>query len=82
MLKEVYMKKLKGFYFDIKEDKDLLEFLETKGNQTNYIKELIRKDMKNVDISEIVRKEVNKYLRETAEQIKNIGAKNTDNNRQ
>ncbi len=76
------MKKLKGFYFDIKEDKDLLEFLETKGNQTNYIKELIRKDMKNVDISEIVRKEVNKYLRETAEQIKNIGAKNTDNNRQ
>lgn len=70
------MKKVKGFLFDTEEDKELLDHIESKGNQSNYIKILVKEDMKSESIQELVRLEVIKYLEETAKKINKIG--NTD----
>jgi len=80
------VRKVKGFSYDPIEDKDVIEHLNKQQNSSVYIKELIRKDMKNNSIEEIVRQQIEKYLQEhdistgikgngllmDAEEIKNI----------
>jgi len=56
------MKKVKGFSFNTINDKDVMDHLDEQTNQSGYIKELIRKDMNQNDIEEIIRKQIEKYL--------------------
>jgi len=56
------MKKVKGFSFNTVDDKDIIDYLDEQTNQSGYIKELIRKDMKQNNIEEIVKKQIEKYL--------------------
>lgn len=58
------MRKVKGFSYDPVEDKDVIEHLNKQQNSSVYIKELIRKDMQNNSIEEIVRQQIEKYLQE------------------
>ena len=64
------MKRVKGFNFDTVDDKGIIEHIEKQGNQSNYIKELVKKDMKGSDMQELVRKAVDEYLEEVARSIK------------
>ena len=41
--------KMINLHLNVKTDADILAYLETLDNKTGYIKELIRKDMKNPD---------------------------------
>lgn len=56
------MKRVKGFHFNIIEDKDVIEYIEKQPNQSNYIKGLVRKDIQGSSIEEIVRQQIEKYL--------------------
>lgn len=58
------MRKIKGFSYDPEKDKDIIEHLDRQQNMSVYIKELVRKDMKNGSIEEIVRNQIEKYLQE------------------
>lgn len=64
------MKRVKGFLFDIQKDKDIIEHIEKQGNQSKYIKDLVKKDMESKDLSLLIRKEVDKHLEEIANSIK------------
>ena len=64
------MKRVKGFNFDTVDDKEVIEHIEKQGNQSNYIKELVKTDMKGSDMRELVRKAVDEYLEEVARSIK------------
>lgn len=56
------MKRVKGFSFETEEDKDIINHIESQPNQSMYIKELVRKDMRATSIEEIVRQQIEKYL--------------------
>lgn len=64
------MKRVKGFNFDTVEDKSIIDHIEKQGNQSNYVKELVRNDMKGSDMQELVRKAVDEYLEEVARNLK------------
>ncbi len=56
------MRKTKGFSYDPEEDRDIIEYLDKQQNFSMYIKELVRRDMQQNDIEEIVRRQIEKYL--------------------
>lgn len=64
------MKKVKGFSYDTIKDKDVIEQIDKQGNGSQYIKDLIREDMKGSNIQELVRKAVDEYLEEVARRYK------------
>lgn len=57
------MIKVKGFSYHVEKDKDVIDYIKTKPNGSRYIKDLIRKDMSKDSIEEIVKKEIEKYLK-------------------
>lgn len=65
------MKRIKGFNFDTEEDKKIIEHIEKQGNQSSYIKELVKKDMEGNNLEELINKQVDKYLESMAKKIKN-----------
>lgn len=65
------MNKTKGFNFDTEKDKDVLDHIEKQGNQSEYIKRLVRDDMKRNSLESIIRREVDRHLKEIANGIKN-----------
>lgn len=56
------MRKTKGFSYDPIKDKDIIDFLDKQPNFSQYLKDLVRKDMKGSDIVEIVNRQIEKYL--------------------
>lgn len=54
--------KTKGFSYDPEEDMDVIDHLDKQPNFSLYLKELVRKDMKNNSIEEIVKRQIEKYL--------------------
>jgi len=56
------MKIVKGFSFNTIEDKELLDHLDNQTNRSGYIRELIKKDMKENSIEELIKSQIEKYL--------------------
>lgn len=63
------MNKTKGFNYNIEKHQHIIEYIEKQPNQSQYILNLVEKDMKGTNIQELVKKEVDKYLEETAQKI-------------
>ena len=64
------MKKVKGFNFDTVEDAEILTHIEKQGNQSQYIKNLVKVDMKQGNVKELIRAEVDNYMEEIANKVK------------
>lgn len=64
------MKKVKGFSYDTVKDKDVIHHINNQGNGSQYIWSLVREDMKDSNMQELVRKAVDDYLEEVARNIK------------
>lgn len=69
------MNKVKGFNFDTIKDKIVLQHIEAQGNQSQYIKELVKKDLENENMEELVKIHVEKVLEEKAKEIMRSGRK-------
>ncbi|MEY8416348.1 hypothetical protein AAK964_08600 [Tissierella praeacuta] len=65
------MKRVKGFNFDTEADKEIIEHIERQGNQSDYIKKLVKNDMESTDLEEFIKKQVDKHLENIARGIKN-----------
>lgn len=63
------MNKTKRFNYNIKKHQHIIEYIEKQPNQSQYILNLVENDMKDMNLEEIVKKEVDKYLEETAQKI-------------
>jgi len=60
------MRKVKGFGYDPERDKDVIEHIDKQPNKSQYILNLVRKDMEknDNDLENLVRKYVEKVLKE------------------
>lgn len=56
------MRKTKGFAYDPENDKDIIDHIDNQPNRSQYIRELIRKDMKDNSIESIIQKCIERYL--------------------
>lgn len=56
------MRSTKGFSYDPEKDKDVIQHIDRQPNGSHYIWELVRKDMHNGSIEEIVNRLIEKYL--------------------
>lgn len=76
------MKKVKGFSYDTEKDKDVIEYIQKQPHQANYIWNLVRKDMQsnNDQIEDMVRKYVEKILKEKNIEIKDKKKTNISKN--
>lgn len=63
------MNKTKGFNYNIAKHKHIIKHIEKQPNQSQYIWDLVEKDMKDTDLEEIIKRNVDKYLEETAKKI-------------
>jgi hypothetical protein len=54
--------KTKGFCYDPVKDKAVIDHIDSQQNGSQYIWELVRKDMTENNIEEVVRKQIEKYL--------------------
>lgn len=68
------MKKTKGFSYDTEIDADVIEHIEKQALQNKYILDLVRADMNKSesDIEEIVKKYVEKALKDKNVKIKSV----------
>lgn len=64
------MKKVKGFSYDTIKDKDVIDHIDKQGNGSQFIWDLVKKDMKGSDMQELVRKAVDEYLEEVGKRYK------------
>lgn len=64
------MYKTKGFGYDTVKDKDVMDHIAKQGNGSLYIWTLVRKDMKDGDIQDLIKKEVDNYMEEIARGVK------------
>lgn len=55
------MRKTKGFSYDPAKDKDVMEHIRRNGG-SQYVWELVRKDMKANSIEDLIRRQIEKYL--------------------
>lgn len=58
------MRKTKGFSYDPIRDKDVINHIDKQPNGSQYIWSLVRKDMKENDFEELIKKQIQKYLQE------------------
>jgi len=58
------MRKTKGFSYDPKKDWDVINHINKQPNGSQYVWNLVRKDMQENDIEEIIKKQIEKYLQE------------------
>lgn len=56
------MRKVKGFSYDPVKDQDVMSFLSKQTNQSQYMWDLVRKDMSNNDLESIIKKHIEIYL--------------------
>jgi len=56
------MRKTKGFSYDPEKDRDIINHINKQPNGSQYIWELVRKDMNSNSIEEIVKQQIEKYL--------------------
>ena len=69
------MRKIKGISYETEKDKDIIKHIDKQQNGSRYVLDLVEKDMNKTDISTIIKREIDKYLRER--NIKEI-EENTD----
>lgn len=58
------MRKTKGFSYDPKKDKDVIDHIGNQPNGSQYVWELVRKDMKENNIETIIKNQIEKYLKD------------------
>lgn len=58
------MRKVKGFSYDTEKDKDVIDHVDKQPNGSQYVWELVRKDIKGSDLETIVKGIIEKYLKE------------------
>lgn len=60
------MNKVKGFSYDPEKDRDVIEHIDKQPNKSQYIWELVRRDIKkeNNKIEDLVRKYIEKHLKD------------------
>lgn len=56
------MRKTKGFSYDPETDKDVMEHIDKQQNGSQYVWDLVRRDIKENDIEEVIRRQIEKYL--------------------
>jgi len=59
------MRKIKGFSYDPEKEKDIVEYINSKANGSQYIWSLVRKDMSNQEdhIENLVKRYIDKHLK-------------------
>lgn len=57
------MRRTKGFSYDIDKDKDVINHIDEQQNGSQYIWQLVRKDMKETNIIDVINNQIEKYLR-------------------
>lgn len=58
------MRRTKGFSYDPKNDNDVIEHIKKQPNGSRYIWDLVRKDIKNNNIESIIKRHIEKYLKD------------------
>lgn len=56
------MRRTKGFSYDPEKDFDVMQHIAGQQNGSQYIWDLVRRDMSENSIEEMVRKQIEKYL--------------------
>lgn len=56
------MRKTKGFSYNPEKDNDVINHIDIQQNGSQYIWNLVRKDMEQNDIEIIIKKQIEKYL--------------------
>lgn len=56
------MRRTKGFSYDPEKDQDVIDHITKQLNGSQYIWTLVRKDMHENDIEEIIEQKIKKYL--------------------
>lgn len=65
------MRKIKGFSYDEERDKEVIEHINRQQNGSKYIWDLVRKDMETGNLDDYIKNQVEEYLKDVAEKVKN-----------
>lgn len=59
------MRKVKGFSYHVKDDEEVIKYIESQPNQSQYIWNLVREDMNKSKDSKKIEQLVKKYVEKT-----------------